>query len=106
MLHLYMKNKEEFFEALKGLEKYSNSTYKLIETLLKIESDYRVTGSIEYLMKATGLTKPTVYTSLKILKKDNILIKNDDYRNTYDFNALKMEDIINQYKQHQSIILN
>ena len=37
---------------------------------------------------------------------DNILIKNDDYRNTYDFNALKMEDIINQYKQHQSIIFS
>ena len=36
MLHFYMKNKEEFFEALKGLEKYSNSTCKLIETLLKI----------------------------------------------------------------------
>ena len=106
MLYLAMKNKEEFLKALHGLEKYTNATSKLIETILKIESDYRVTGSIEYLIKATGLTKPTVYTSLKILKKDNLLIKNDDYRNTYDINSLKIDEIINQYKQNQSIIFS
>ncbi|CAF4177978.1 unnamed protein product [Rotaria magnacalcarata] len=79
MLYLAMKNKEEFLKALHGLEK--------------------VTGSIEYLIKATGLTKPTVYTSLKILKKDNLLIKNNDYRNTYDINSLKIDEIINHTKE-------
>jgi len=106
MLYLAMKNKEEFLKALHGLEKYTNATSKLIETILKIESDYKVTGSIEYLMKATGLTKPTVYTSIRILKKDNFIIKNNEYRNTYDINPLKIDEIINQYKQNQSIIFS
>lgn len=98
-----MRNKEQFLKALTGLEKYSNSTCKIMEVLLKLESDYRVTSSIEYLMKTTGLTKPTVYTSLKILKKDGIIVKNNNYRNTYDFNSIKMEDVINQYKRLISI---
>lgn len=104
MLHLIMKNKEEFYQALKGLEKYSSSICKLVNTFLKIENNCRVTGSIEYLMEATGLTKPTIYSSLKTLKKDHIITKNNDYRNTYDFNVTKVNDIICQYKKQQSVI--
>jgi hypothetical protein len=106
MLYLIMKNKDEFYQALKGLEKYSTSVCKLIDTFLKIESDCRVTASIEYLMEATGSTKPTIYSSIKTLKKDHIIMKNNDYRNTYDFNVTKVNDIICQYKKQQSIILH
>ena len=104
MLHLIMKNKEEFYQAFKGLEKYSTSVCKLVDTLLKIESDYRVTASIEYLIEATGSTKPTIYSSIKTLKKDHVITKNNDYRNTYDFNTTRVNDIICQYKKQQSII--
>ena len=103
-MNFIMENKEEFFNALEGLEKYSNSICKLVDTFLKIESDGQVTGSVAYLMKVTKLTRPTIYSSLKILKKDHIIIRNDDYRNTYEFNPIKIKEIVSQYKQHQKLI--
>lgn len=99
-----MENKDEFYNAVLGLQKYSTSIYKLIDTFLKLENNNQLTASIDYLMKTTSLTKPTVYSSIKILKKDGLLVKDKDFRNTYTFNQTRIKEIIAQYKKQLSLI--
>lgn len=99
-----MENKEEFYNAVLGLQKYSISISKLLDTFLKLENNNQFTASIDYLMKTTSLTKPTVYSSIKILKKDGLLVKDKDFRNTYIFNQIRINEIIAQYKKQLSLI--
>jgi hypothetical protein len=55
-------------------------------------------------MKSTSLTKPTIYSSIKILKKDGVLIKDKDFRNTYTFDQKRINEIISQHKKQLSLI--
>lgn len=99
-----MENKDIFYNAILSLQKYSTSTYKLLDTFFKLENNCQFTASIEYLMKTTSLTKPTIYSSIKILKKDGVLIKDKDFRNTYTFDQKRINEIISQYKKQLSLI--
>ncbi len=99
-----MENKDIFYNAILGLQKYSTSTCRLLDTFLKLENNNQITASIEYLIKTTSLTKPTIYSSIKILKKDGVIIKDKDFRNTYTFDQARIYEIILQYKKQISLI--
>ena len=98
-----MKNQDVIKAAIKSTEKYSPSQYKVFDLLIDIGNEQEVNASVKFIMERTNLTMPTVYAALKALQKDNVIIKNPNFSNTYDFNHEKLKQIIELYNNKNSI---
>jgi DNA-binding MarR family transcriptional regulator len=98
-----MQNKERYKKALEYSEKYSVGHMKVINILIDLEVNHETTASVKYLIDKTGLTMPTVYSALKALQKDSVIIKSSHFANTYVFNQERIEQIIEQVEYKQSI---
>lgn len=98
-----MKNQTVIKEAIKSTEKYSPSQYKVFDLLVDIANEHEVNASVKFIMERTHLTMPTVYGALKALQKDNVIIKNPNFSNTYNFNHEKLKQMIDLYHNKQAV---
>jgi Fe2+ or Zn2+ uptake regulation protein len=98
-----MKNKNLLKTALRSTERYSDSQYRVFDLLVDIANDSEVSASVKFIIDRTKLTMPTVYTALKALQKDDIIIKSPSANNTYKFNQGKLEEITELYNNKKSI---
>lgn len=98
-----MIDKDLLKRAVVGIEKYSQGHCAVAHILIELECDYQATASISYLISKTGLTKPTVYSALSMLQKDNLITKSKDFVNTYIFDRTRVERLIDQYLKKSSI---
>ncbi len=79
-------------KAIRSTEKYTAAQYQVFDLLADIETSNEINASVKFIMERTKLTMPTVYTALKILRKDKIITK--EHTNTYSFNPEKLRQII------------
>lgn len=98
-----MKNKNLLKTAIRSTERYSDSQYKVFDLLIDLASGSEVSASAKFIIERTKLTMPTVYSALKILQKDNILVKSPSANNTYKFNQEKLEEVTELHNNKISI---
>lgn len=96
-------DKDLLKKAVVGIEKYSQGHCLVANILIELEYEYQATASIPYLISKTGLTKPTVYSALSMLQKDQLITKSKDFVNTYIFDRTRVEKLIDQYLKKISI---
>ena len=94
-----MMDKMLLQKAIAEMENYSPSKKKILSLLLNLEEGEEVIISAKSLIKLSGLTMPTVYTALKALQKDEIIVKNPSSPNSFKFNILNLEKIESSYNK-------
>lgn len=98
-----MINKELLIQAIPHSELYTESESKILQEFVKIAIEEKIIVSAKYLIKLTGLSVTTVYTSLRSLQKDGIIIKLNNEVNSYEFNKEKINQLIQLYQNKQAM---
>lgn len=88
-------------KAIRSTEKYSASQYKVFDVLVDLSINDEINASVRYLMDRSGLTMPTVYTALRLLQRDKVLIKNAGFSNSYSLNKEKLEQVLELHRAKQ-----
>ena len=98
-------DKEKVKEAMVSFEKFSNAQLKILGILIDLSMDNEVTISAKTLISLTNFGVPTVYNALKVLLQNEIIFKDYNATNTYQFNIKKINQILELYEQKQKIII-
>jgi len=96
-----MINKELIIKAIPNSDLYTESESKILQELIRISIEGIAVASAKYLIKITGISVTTVYTSLKSLQKNELIIKLSNQANTYKLNEKKLNRIVEIYESKE-----
>lgn len=92
-------DKEKLKKAVLDSDLYSKSEKLLMHELISISVDFVSVASVKYLIKKTGLSQTTTYTSLSSLKKRGVITVNNREPNSYTFNQDELTRVLNFYNK-------
>lgn len=96
---MMIKDKSIIIEAIESSELYSSVQSKILQELIKISTDYLATASAKYLHRTVGVSIAAIYTALKVLQNNGIIIKVLNENNTY---RLDQEKLVYILQLHQN----
>lgn len=92
-------DKETLFKAVSSYGKYTDNQSKVLCYLVNRSVDNMIYPAVKKVSEETGVTRPTVYASLKSLLIDGVIEKCTNSNGVYKINKEKINFIINQYKK-------
>jgi Fe2+ or Zn2+ uptake regulation protein len=95
-------DKQIIIKAIESNQTYSESERKVLLELVRISVENIAIASVKELINRTGCATTTVYTALKGLQNDNIIMKIHNKSNSYELNMDKIEFIINVYQNKKA----
>ena len=78
-------DKKKVKEAMVSFEKFSNAQLKILSILIDLSMENEVSISAKTLISLTKFGVPTVYNALKVLQQNEIISKDFNAANTYQF---------------------
>jgi len=93
-----IKDKDVLIAAVANSELYSDIQSKILQELIKVSIDRLATASAKYLQKTVGVSIAAIYTALKALQNNGIIIKVLNENNTYRLNEEKLAYIVQVYQ--------
>jgi Fe2+ or Zn2+ uptake regulation protein len=98
-------DKKKVKEAMVSFEKFSNAQLKILSILIDLSMENEVSISAKTLISLTKFGVPTVYNALKVLQQNEIISKDFNAANTYQFNIKKINQILELYEQKKKIVI-
>lgn len=95
------EDKDMLYQAIESYGKYTENQNKVLCALVNNAVDDMVFAPVTKLNKQTGVTRPTIYASLKVLQIDGIVTKEPDSKGLFKLNKDKISFIINTYKKNR-----
>lgn len=95
---MMIKDKDVLIAAVANSELYSDIQSKILQELIKVSIDRLATASAKYLQKTVGVSIAAIYTALKALQNNGIIIKVLNENNTYRLNEEKLAYIVQVYQ--------
>ncbi len=95
------KDKDMLYQAIESYGKYTDNQNKVLCALINNAVDDMVFAPVTKLNKQTGVTRPTIYATLKVLQIDDLIKKEPDSKGLFKLNQNKISFILNTYKKQQ-----
>lgn len=94
-----IKDKDILYQAINSYGKYTDNQNKVLCALVDNAVNDMVFAPVTKLNKQTGVTRPTIYSTLKVLQIDGIIQKESDSKGLFKLNQDKISFIIDTYKK-------
>jgi Fe2+ or Zn2+ uptake regulation protein len=94
---MIIQDKDTLIAAVANSELYSDIQSKILQELIKVSINQLATASAKYLHKTLGVSIAAIYTALKVLQNNGVIIKVLNENNTYKLNEEKLEYMVQLY---------
>lgn len=94
-----LKSKQTLYQAISSYGKYTDNQNKVLCALIDNAVDNMVYAPVTKLNKQTGVTRPTIYTTLRVLQIDGIIHQDPSSKGLFKISQDKIDFILNSYKK-------